>query len=125
MLKKILIALIYFSLLSHCKREIPIEGFNAQEWKNDKLGCKGERNQQVATLLEQKNMIMGLTEAEILKTMGRPDFQELSKRNQKFYYYYLISGPQCKQGLSGAKENTFQIRFNSLGYANEIVLNTE
>lgn len=123
MLKNIIINIVLIFLITACKREIPIEGFDAEVWKNDRLGCKGERDQLVPVLLEQREEILGLTEADILKTLGRPDFQELSKRNQKFYFYHVVPGSQCENGLSGEKENTFQIRFNSIGYANEIMMN--
>lgn len=110
-------------VLNSCKKNASLEGFEAQEWKNDKRGCKGIRNDLVPVVMDQREKILGLSEAEVLETLGRPDFQELSKRNQKFYFYYLVPGEQCKNGLSGVKEQTLQIRLNSVGYANEILVN--
>lgn len=123
MLKKVLFFLICIGALFSCKKNASLEGFEDEKWKNDRLGCNGIRNDLVPVVMEQKEKILGLSEAEVLKTLGRPDFQELSKRNQKFYFYYLLPGRQCENGLSGAKEQTLQIRLNSVGYANEVLIN--
>ncbi|MDQ3534392.1 MAG: hypothetical protein M3421_02060 [Bacteroidota bacterium] len=120
---KLILLIIYISLLVSCREKLIIEGFDLQAWKDDKLGCKGVRDQLVPILLEQRDSIVGLSEAEILKALGRPDFQELSRRNQKFYYYHVLPGQQCEGGLSGETNQTLQIRFNSVGYTNEIIMN--
>ncbi|MDQ3393901.1 MAG: DUF3192 domain-containing protein [Bacteroidota bacterium] len=122
MLKKFTLLFLYTLLIS-CENKVAIEGFDGQNWKDDKLGCQGKRDQLAPIILEQRDKILGLSESEILNLMGRADFLELSKRNQKFYFYYFLPGPQCEKTLSGEKNQTLQIRFNSVGYANEIMIN--
>lgn len=123
MLKQNIIIAIIILLFCRCGKNVSLEGFEEQNWKEDKLGCSGDRDEMVPVIIDQKEKILGLPESKVLQTLGRPDFQELSKRNQKFYFYYLLPGPQCKNGLSGAKEQTLQIKLNSVGYASEILVN--
>lgn len=55
---------------------------------------------------------------EIVDLMGRPDRNELYKRNQKFYYYWIVPGEPCgKPNDSGTK---LTLRFNAVGKAKEV-----
>lgn len=115
----IIIPLLFFS----CQERVSIEGFNEALWKQDLLACEGVRKDYIPILSQEKELLMGLSESRILELLGKPDFQELYGRNQKFYYYFIEAGPQCESGKLGTNEGTFQIRFNALGYANEIIIN--
>ena len=50
-----------------------------------------------------------------MQLLGKPDLQQLAKRNQKFFYYQLNC--QNSQELS--------IRFNAVGHAKEMMLITK
>ncbi|CAN5359108.1 hypothetical protein BH23BAC1_BH23BAC1_50960 [soil metagenome] len=117
--------LLFFIIIyiSGCRERISIEGFNEAIWKSDLMGCNGARENLISILSQEKDELMGLSENRILQFLGKPDFQELYERNQKFYYYYFIPGPQCQTGNPGTNEGTLQIRFTALGFANEIVIN--
>ncbi len=52
---------------------------------------------------------------DIISILGKPDQNELYKRNQKFYYYFISPGPACKTPDSTAYKMI--LRFNAMGYA--------
>jgi hypothetical protein len=110
--------------LSAC-REVPtLKGFNSKAWQEDRLGCKGLRTQQIQTLLEQRDKLKGLGQNQVMAILGKPDFQELASRNQRFYIYYYQKGKQCEEPtISSVKLKTdrvLRIRFSALDSVNEI-----
>lgn len=114
------LAMVFF-LLTSCSPEAPrLEGFNADAWKSDRNGCKGERLLQQAVLESQKSSLLAQPEAGILTTLGRPDQVELYKRNQKLYHYYLSGHASCESKSS--KPIDLMIRFNAMGRAKEITI---
>jgi len=70
--------------------------------------------------MRQREKLLALDEMAIVKLLGRPDEQEIYKRNQKFYYYYVKPGSQC-ESMTGDTEKLV-IRFNAVGLAKEINL---
>jgi len=116
-MKKLFILLTMYFIIS-CGKPIPnLEGMNMQQWKEDKNGCKKERLKMLAPLQEQKDKLKGLSEDEIIKLLGRPDQNELYKRNQKFYKYFIEPGPACN---TGSVELILTIRFNAMSRAKEV-----
>jgi hypothetical protein len=104
-----------------CGKSLPdLESLNLTEWKNDKNGCGTYRAQHIEEIKTQKEKFLALDESQIIKLLGRPDRNELYKRNQKFYQYYLEAGSTC----SNAKENPLRlaIRFNAMGLAKEVAI---
>lgn len=73
-----------------------------------------------ASLKDQKEKLLGLNEKQLVKLLGRPDQNELYKRNQKFYTYYLTPGPEC--GTTITSSQILVVRFNAMGLANEVTL---
>ena len=109
-----------FLILSSCGRSLPdIEGIDITAWKNDKNGCAGERAKKKDTLLSQKDKFLALSELDVVNLLGKPDEQELYKRNQKFYYYFLKQSGDCNE-TSPAESLQLVIRFNAMGLAKEI-----
>jgi hypothetical protein len=109
-----------FLILSSCGRSLPdIKGIDITAWKNDKNGCDGERAKKTDTLLSQKDKFLALSELDIVDLLGKPDEQELYKRNQKFYYYFLKPSGDCNV-TSQEQSLRLVIRFNAVGLANEI-----
>lgn len=95
-----------------------IEGLNQKEWKEDKNGCLQKRASMISKLKEQKNKLQGLSESQIIELLGRPDHNELYKRNQKFFSYYLQHGPSClSDSIATVK---LVLRFTAMGRAKEI-----
>ena len=109
-----------FLVLSSCGRSLPdIKGIDITAWKNDKNGCAGEREKKTDTLLSQKDKFLALSELDIVDLLGKPDEQELYKRNQKFYYYFLKPSGHCNM-ISQEQSLRLVIRFNAMGLANEV-----
>jgi hypothetical protein len=106
--------------LTACTNPLPtLTGIDLTVWKQDKKGCGGKRFEVIQQLKEQKNKLQGLSEMDLVQLLGRPDSQELYKRNQKFYYYLLEPGKAC--GSSGDAKR-LSIRFNATGAAKEIAI---
>ena len=108
-------------ILSSCGRSFPeIDGLDTVTWKNDKKGCNGERSKMKDALLSQKDKLLALSELDLVGVLGKPDEEELYKRNQKFYYYYIEPSQECN-GATNGESLRLVIRFNAMGLAKEVV----
>ncbi len=104
-----------------CGKPIPeLEGVDVAGWKTDTNGCGGKRMTMIDAVQEQKDKLLALDELEIVALFGRPDRNELSRRNQKFYYYFLEPSEECAEPREGARK--LIIRFNAMGLAKEILV---
>jgi hypothetical protein len=103
-----------------CGKPLPtLEGIKLTQWKDDKNGCNHYREKLIDTLISQKDKFKGLSEDDVIALLGRPDQNELYKRNEKFYKYFLQPGPSCR---SDSSETILSIRFNSVGLAKEATI---
>ena len=119
-MRKLLSLLLLITAVS-CNKSLPeIKNLDLEAWKNDKNACGNYRSENIETLRTQKESLFGLKESQIIELLGRPDRNELYKRNQKFFHYNLEAGAAC----SHAKENASRmiIRFNAMGLAKEIAI---
>jgi hypothetical protein len=108
-------------LMTGCGREnISLNNFNESQWKDDRMACTDKREKLSVTLISQKNQLLSHDEMDIVKVLGKPDEQELYKRNEKFYYYYVEPSATCQSGSKNAKR--LIIRFNAVGLAKEILI---
>ena len=78
-----------------------------------------ERLKSIESLIRQKDKIKGLSQDDVVKLLGRPDQNELYKRNQKFFYYFLSPGKNCSLDSAGQR---LSLRFNAMGFAKEVVV---
>lgn len=108
-------------LLIACSPSIEIDDFDSKSWKSDRNGCQSIRGDFTQTLLDSKGQILGQNERAILKLLGRPDKNELYRRQQKFYIYYVEAGPLCED-IGQDSASYVSIRFNATGYAREMAL---
>lgn len=69
----------------------------------------------------QSEKLLTLSESEIISLLGRPDENELYKRNQKFYYYLLGPSKTCSDTIA-VDPKKLVIRFNAIGLAKEVVV---
>ena len=107
--------------LAACSKPLPeLKGVNIESWKADKYGCAGNREPFIETVRTQKNSLLALSEMQIVDILGKPDRTELSKRNQKYYYYYFQPGKDCQSPVLNPLR--LSIRFNAVGLANEITV---
>lgn len=66
--------------------------------------------------------MLGLEEMQVIELLGRPDQNELYKRNQKFYYYWLTPSDQCDSTHVAGTMLRLAIRFNAMGLAKEVAV---
>ncbi|MBI1770366.1 MAG: hypothetical protein HYR67_18505 [Bacteroidetes bacterium] len=118
-MQKLIILLVWAAF--SCGKPLPqLEGIDMKQWKADKLGCSGFREKSLDIFSSQKNKLKGLSEADILQLLGRPDQNELYKRNQKFFYYFVESSSKCDSSKTDARR--LSIRFNAMEMAKEVVI---
>ena len=113
-----LLSFIFFLLIS-CGKALPtLEEIDLEKWKEDKAGCGMIRLSFINQLGNQKEKLKSLSQSEVVELLGKPDKNELLKRNQKFFYYFLEPGPTCPSGNPEFKK--LMIRFNAIGLAKEV-----
>ena len=117
---KFTISVIILLLSVSCRPDEPeFNGVNMDQWRADREACDGARMVTKDTLSVQKDKLLALTESEVVDVLGTPDLQELSKRNQKFYYYYLEPHGECATD-SSRQPLRIALRFNAMGLAKEV-----
>lgn len=109
-------------VLTGCGKPLPtLDNLDLEQWEKDKNACGSYRKDNIETLLAQKEKLLALKEMQIVNLIGRPDRNELYKRNQKFFYYYLKPAPEC--ATYNVDDNArLAIRFNAMGLAKEIMV---
>lgn len=68
----------------------------------------------------QRDKLKGLSEMDLVKLLGRPDRNDLSERNEKYYYFFIDPAPGCESGDSTATR--LIIRFNATGVSKEVAI---
>ncbi len=120
MQKQVLYSILFILFITACSKPLPsLDGIDLKTWKEDKNGCLNNRSQFIAQLEKQKEKLKSLDQTEIIQLLGRPDRNELYKRNQKFFYYFLEPGVLC--GID-KEPRRLSIRFNAVELAKEVVI---
>lgn len=115
-------AVILFLMISGCGRELPtLDNLDLEQWKKDKNACGTYRSENLESLQSQKEKLLALKEMQIVELLGRPDRNELYRRNQKFYYFYLKPAPECPN-YNADNTTRLAIRFNAMGLAKEVMI---
>lgn len=111
----------FIQLLSACQTNPSLDGFSAEQWRSDPRGCQGKRAAFMDTLYAQRDKIKGLGREHIRRLFGKPDFQKLYRRDQRFFIYFYAPGPQCKDSVDIEKGKLLKLRFNSVGLVSETI----
>jgi hypothetical protein len=112
---------LFFFCLS-CDKPMPtLEGIDLARWKEDQNACSHLRTTMREAMDREKNKLLSLGELQIVELLGKPDQNELSKRNQKFFYYFLEPGPACHDRADSVAAR-LSIRFNAMGLAKEVAI---
>lgn len=108
-------------VLTSCGKSLPeFEKLDLNAWRNDKNACGEYRSSTLETFQSQKEKLLALDESQIIQLLGRPDQNELYKRNQKFFYYYMKPSAACPKPSTSPKR--LAIRFNAMGLAKEVAI---
>lgn len=111
-----IILLLCFS----CGKPVPtLTGIDTDGWAQDKNACGDSRASMRNAIDQEKDKLLGLDQMEIVTLLGRPDQNELSERNQKFFYYFVERAPACG-GDADSTAKRLVIRFNAVGLAKEV-----
>lgn len=105
-------------LFSGCVQEIQVS-FDNNAWKTDRKGCKGIRIGMYPEIVESQKEILGLTNKEIIRVLGKPQRNELYRRNQKFFIYQISPASECKNTYNAETLFLF-VRFNAVGLSQEV-----
>ncbi|MBO3697072.1 hypothetical protein [Roseivirga sp. E12] len=118
MKRSFLLIITITGLILGCSKPNDLGDFDTKKWKEDLNGCKGDRVELIDDLIEVKSKFLGLYQKTIIKSLGQPEDQELYSRSQTFYIYYIDPSPACEN--SPEDPRILEIRFTSLGIANEV-----
>lgn len=114
------IAFVITCSLFSCSKSLPVlDGIDLKEWSDDKNACAGKRLAMKDAISNQKEKLLGLNEMELVSLLGKPDNNELYKRNQKFYYYHILPSKDCNLKTQNAVLQLV-VRFTAMGVANEV-----
>jgi hypothetical protein len=118
------LSILFFLILGAvaCDRPLPtLNNLDLEAWRNDRNACGKYRTSTIEAIQSQKDKFLALRELQIVELLGKPDRNELYKRNQKFYYYYLLPSPDCATD-SLKTTSRLAIRFNAMGLAKEAII---
>jgi hypothetical protein len=110
--------------LAACGSPKKIDGFDSAAWQADRLGCGGGRKALRESFDNVRRELKGLTQDEVLDVLGKPDFQRLYERNQKFYVYFLEPGVQCEGKADASQARTAVVRFSAIELVTEVYYDT-
>lgn len=109
------------ALLLSCAGPDKLGTLDLKAWRNDRGGCKGDRQGLLSNFMTVRDQFKGLHVNDLGKMLGRPDVNEITDRNGKIYVYYVEKGPQCGDNTgvkSGAK--SVALRVSSIGLVTEV-----
>ena len=114
------LGIISLLFLFSCGKSLPsFEDIDLQAWKDDKQACQGTRSSMMKAMEGQSKKLLALSEQEVIALLGKPDENELYKRNQKFYYYFVQPSATCTNAVT-QNPKKLVIRFNAMGLAKEV-----
>ena len=114
------LGIVSLLFLFSCGKSLPsFEDIDLQAWKDDKQACQGTRSSMMKAMEGQSKKLLALSEQEVIALLGKPDENELYKRNQKFYYYFVQPSATCTNAVA-QNPKKLVIRFNAMGLAKEV-----
>lgn len=107
-------------VLATCGSPKQFADFDSSAWKSDRLGCGGKRKALRDQFDTIRLQLKGSTQEEVLQVLGKPDFQRLYQRNQKFYVYFMEPGLQCEGSPDASRARTVVLRFSAIELVTEV-----
>ena len=116
------LSIFLFLFCFSCDKPLPtLEGLDLEKWRQDEDACQDVRSSMREAIESQKEKLLALDQMQVVELLGKPDVNELSSRNQKFFYYFLEPAPACGVGADSAALRLV-IRFNAVGLAKEVAV---
>jgi tetrahydromethanopterin S-methyltransferase subunit H len=107
-------------LLLGCSKQARMEGFDSQKWQQDKKGCQDQRRTMVREFDTIRLELYGRDENDVKDILGKPDAEQLMRRGQRVFIYYLEPGAHCTERNKLSEANRAEVRFNALNKVSEI-----
>ncbi len=119
-MRNLIVLLFCITLFSCQKKKADLGTFDLQTFRTDRGGCEGKREKLIEELKTLKPKILGLTENQVVETLGRYDFQILSRRNEKVFVFYLEKGPHCEVIQNPTQARSMILYFNAASLVKEV-----
>lgn len=103
-----------------CLKKVDVGDFDIEKWQSDPKGCLNIRPELIPEINKHKKALLGLYQKDVLDVLGPPEEQELYKRSQTYYIYYIDPAKSCESPADEPRK--LLIRFTSLGIANEVTI---
>ncbi len=115
-----LIAFLSGVFLFSCTKQPDLKGLDLERWRSDRGGCRGQRVAQVGQIRALRDELKGVSANDVANLFGKPDINQLADRNQKYYIYFLETGPHCQDMRQASNARSVAIRFSAIGLATEV-----
>jgi hypothetical protein len=119
-MKKYFLLSLLLPLFIACSEPTRMEGFDSSAWQQDKNGCQEKRSQMISDFDGIRRELYGRPESEIKDILGKPDAEQLMRRGQRVFIYYLEPGAHCNERNKLSEANRAEVRFNALHKVSEI-----
>lgn len=119
-MKKYFLIGLLLPLFLACSEPARLDGFDSTKWKQDKKGCQNQRSQMIADFEGIRRDLYGRPEADIKDILGKPDAEQLMRRGQRVFIYYLEPGAHCSERNKLSEANRAEVRFSALSKVSEI-----
>ncbi len=93
---------------------------DATAFRKDRGGCEHIRDKMTENIRLNRDKLLGLSENELIKALGRYDFQILDRKNEKIFIYYLEKGPQCEFIQNPSEALSMAVYLNSVSLVKEV-----
>jgi hypothetical protein len=118
-MRKILIITL-LALASCQNKKADLGTFDQKSFRTDRGACEGKREKLIEELKTLRPKILGLTENQVIETLGRYDFQILSRRNEKVFVFYLEKGAHCENIQNPTQARSMILYFNAASLVKEV-----
>lgn len=102
------------------KKNADLGTFDQKTFRTDRGACEGKREKLIEELKTLRPKILGLTENQVIETLGRYDFQILSRRNEKVFVFYLEKGAHCENIQNPTQARSMILYFNAASLVKEV-----
>jgi hypothetical protein len=105
-----------------CSNSAPVDlgNFDTEGFRSDRGGCENKREALQSDLKAVKDKLLGLSENQTIKALGRYDYQILDRKNEKVFIYFLEKGPQCEHIQNPSSALTMAVYLNSVSLVKEV-----
>ncbi|MFN4147151.1 MAG: hypothetical protein ACK4GN_15095 [Runella sp.] len=121
MLLRFIVFLCFVSFFSCSAPPDQVGDLDLVQWRADKKGCQNIRKTLLKDFEKIEPRLLGEHIDKVGHWLGKPDFHQLARRDQKLYVYFLEQGPQCQDITQKSSAAKVILRFNAVGLLTEVM----